>query len=54
MDELLPETVVAKHELGGGLLGRGLERPPELGGDVRELTGQVLLRDLEVVAALSV
>ena len=54
MDELLPEDLVATHELGRRLLGLGLERAPELRRDVGELPGEVLLRDLEVVPALAV
>ena len=53
-DELVPEPPVAVHELGGGLLARRLERPPDLGGHVLELAGEVLLGDLQVVLPLAV
>ena len=52
--QLVPERLVARDELGGGLLRRELALAAELGLDVRELAGDVLLGDLEVVLALPV
>src|SRR5512132_1991789 len=54
--ELVPETAVAEYQLGCGVLGSGLglRLPPELGCHVRQLAGEILLRNVQVVLALSV
>ena len=52
--QLVPERLVARDEVGGGLLRPQLAVPAELGLDVGELAGDVLLGDHEVVGPLPV
>ena len=52
--QLVPERLVARDQVGGGLLRPELALAAELRLDVGELAGDVLLRDHEVVAALPV
>ena len=52
--QLVPERLVARDQVGGGLLRPQLVFAAELGLDIGELAGDVLLGDHEVVGPLSV
>jgi hypothetical protein len=52
--QLVPQCLVARDDLGAGLVGVEIGREPDLGVHVEELADDVQLRDVEVVRALPV